>query len=340
MKILKGFRFCLAGWFIILSVMVLTGVSWAGPVDVGAAKKEGKVVLYGTVPPRALSALNKAFEKKYDIKVEYWRGSSTKVLDRALTEWRAGRVQFDVVESTRPAQQIMIDEGAYAKYVPPSARAFSAQFRDKSGLITPWRISPVGILYNTDLVKSGDEPRSFSDLLDHKWKTQLAMPDPSRHTSTAQLLANMDKYFGVKAEEWIKSLAKQKPHFTVSYSAVPKAVIAGEVKVGITLIKYVRQFSGPMDYARLDKYLANDDSLAVSKKAPHPNAARLFVDFACSIEGQKIMANKGEFVLSPEANPPIPGAGQIKKFAVLQSVPSGEEFKQLKKKWRRIFFAK
>ena len=41
MKILKGFRFYLAGWFIILSVMVLTGASWAGPVDVGAAKKEG-----------------------------------------------------------------------------------------------------------------------------------------------------------------------------------------------------------------------------------------------------------------------------------------------------------
>src|SRR6478672_8610634 len=60
-------------------------------IDVAAAKKEGKVIVYGSVVPQAMEELHKSFEKKYDIKVEYWRGSSTAVAERAQTEWRAGR---------------------------------------------------------------------------------------------------------------------------------------------------------------------------------------------------------------------------------------------------------
>ena len=69
-------------------------------IDVAAAKKEGKVIVYGSVVPQAMEELHKSLEKKYDIKVEYWRGSSTAVAERAQTEWRAGRPAFDVVESS------------------------------------------------------------------------------------------------------------------------------------------------------------------------------------------------------------------------------------------------
>ena len=56
--------------------------------DVEAAKKDGKVVIYGTVVPQIMNLLQRGFEKKYGIKVDYWRASATKVMDRALTEWR------------------------------------------------------------------------------------------------------------------------------------------------------------------------------------------------------------------------------------------------------------
>ena len=54
-------------------------------VDVAAAKKDAKVVVYGTVVPQAMEELHRTFEKKYDIKVEYWRGSSTAVAERDYT---------------------------------------------------------------------------------------------------------------------------------------------------------------------------------------------------------------------------------------------------------------
>jgi iron(III) transport system substrate-binding protein len=89
-------------WLWIVSIVTVlawansSGNLYAQAVNIDAAKKEGKVVVYGAVVPQAMEGLNRGFEKKYGIRVEYWRGDSTKVMDRALTEWRAGRPGFDV----------------------------------------------------------------------------------------------------------------------------------------------------------------------------------------------------------------------------------------------------
>src|SRR6266508_2547492 len=178
-------------------------------VDVAAAKKDGKVVVYGTVVPQAMEELHKNFEKKYDIKVEYWRGSSTAVAERAQTEWRAGRPAFDVVESSWDVMALMKTEGIFTRYIPPSAEKFPEQFKEKDALITPWRILPISILYNTELFKAGETPKSLEDLLNPKWKGKISIPDPSRHTTTAKFFWNLEKLMGSKWREYVKGLAKQ-----------------------------------------------------------------------------------------------------------------------------------
>ena len=76
--------------------------------------------------------------------------------------------------------------------------------------------------------------------------------------------------------------------------------------MGITYLKYVGQYKGPIDYVRLNKYLADTNYLGVSKKAANPNAGKLYVEYICSPEGQKAMAATGEFVLAPQVAPSIP----------------------------------
>src|SRR3990167_5161264 len=147
----------------LVALMVLPVSALAQAVNVEAEKKEGKVVVYGSVVPQAMEGLNKGFEKKYGITVEYWRGDSTKVMDRALTESRAGRPGYDVVEGNRGVQLIMRKEGLFTKFVPPSSDKFPEQFKEKDGLITPWRVLPISILYNTELVKAGDVPKTLDD---------------------------------------------------------------------------------------------------------------------------------------------------------------------------------
>jgi iron(III) transport system substrate-binding protein len=320
---------------------VMTGQGFAQAINVEAAKQEGKLIVYGAQVPQAMKPLHAAFEKKYGITVEYWRGDSTKVSERALTEWRAGKPGFDVVEGNRGVQLIMRDEGLFQKFIPPSSEKFPAQFREKDGMITPWRVLPISILYNTDMVKSGDLPKTFDDLLSAKWTGKITMPDPTRHTTTAQFLWNLSKFKGDKWLDFVRAFAKQKPLLVESLATVPNTIIKGEAPVGIAYIKYVKQYKGPFSYVDMDKYLTDPNYMSLGAKASHPNAAKLYLEYICSPEGQKLVAEEGEFVMFPGIFPPIRDAEKVAPRMVFMDNPSGEEFKKLMTvTFREIFFAK
>lgn len=324
----------------LVSILLNAATARAQAVDVAAARKEGRVVVYGSVVPQAMEELHKNFEKKYDVKVDYWRGSSTAVAERAQSEWRAGRPAFDVVESSWDVMILMKKEGLFARYIPPSSEKFSEQFKEKDALITPWRILPISILYNTDLVKAAEAPKSLEELLDPKWKGKISMPDPSRHTTTAKFFWNLEKFMGAKWREYAKNLAKQQPLLVESLAPVTPAIIKGEAHVGIAYIKFVKQYKGPVFYATLDKYLADPNHLALGAKAARPNAAKLYIEYAVSPDGQRVIAQDGEFVLSPGVYPPIPGAEKVTPRMVPMDNPSEEEAKSLSNEFRQIFFTK
>ena len=326
---------------IFLALIYLPTEARAQPVNIEAAKKEGKVVVYGAQVPQAMEGLHKGFEKKYGIKVEYWRGSSTQVSERALTEWRAGRPGFDVVEGNRGVQLIMRDEGLFTKYIPPSSEKFPAQFKEKDGMITPWRVLPISILYNTELVKPTEVPKTFDDLLNPKWTGKLSIPDPTRHTTTAQFLWNLSKFKGDKWLDYVRALAKQQPVLVESLAPVTITIIKGEALVGITYIKYVKQYKGPVGYVLMDKYLTDPNYMSLSGKTTRPNAARLYIDYVCSAEGQKAIAEEGEFAMYPGIFPAIKDAEKVAPDMVFMDNPSEEEFKKLMSgTFRQIFFGK
>ncbi len=330
---------------VILLARVGIALPFVGPRDAFAqqanletARKEGKVMIYGTAVPQIMSVIQKGFEGKYGIKTEYWRADATKVIDRALMEWRAGRPGFDVVTGARGAMLLLKQEGVFAKYTPAGSESFPAKFRDKDGQLTAWRVTPVGVLYNTDSIKSGTMPKSLDDLLDPKWQGKISMPDPSQHASTAQFLWNLQRIKGEKWLEFVKGLAKQKPHLVDSYSSVPTAVIRGEVLLGITYVQYVVQQKGPIGYIPLDKYLTDPSDISLSAKATNRNSGRLFIDYVCSPEAQKNIAGTGEFVLAPSIYPAIKGAEKIVSNMLFMDNPSEEQLKKLQSQFRQIFF--
>ena len=312
----------------------------AQPVNVDAAKKEGKLMIYGTIVPQVMTLIQKGFEAQYGIKVEYWRGDATKVIDRVLTEWRAGKPNFDVVIGARGPLALGKPENVFAKYSPPAAANFPAKFKDKDGQLTAMRVTPVGVLYNTELVKSADVPKTFDDLLDGKWQGKISMPDPSRHASTAQFLWNMEQLKGNKWMDFVRGLAKQKPHLVESYSSVPNAIVRGESAVGITYVQYAGQFKGPISFAPIDKVFADPSDAALSAKAPNTNAGKLFIEYLCSAEGQKKVAETGEFVLAPGIYPNIKGADKIMSSLLLMNDASGEQLAKMQSEFRQLFIAK
>jgi iron(III) transport system substrate-binding protein len=310
---------------------------FAQTIDIDAAKKEGKVVVYAAVPPQTMKVINDPFEKKYGIRVEYWRASTTGILERALNEWRVGQPGADVIEGNKGPQLILKAEGVFDKFLPPSAGKFPRQFIEADGILTPWRFNPISILYNTELVKKEELPKTLGDLLLPGWKGKITIPDPSRHTTTAQFLADLDRHEGIKWREFARGLAQQQPLLVESFAPIVNTVVKGEAHLGLTYLKYVGQYKGPIDYVRLNKYLADTNYMGVGKKAAQPNAGKLYVEYICSPEGQKAMAATGEFVLAPQVTPSIAGATEVAQRTIFMEEPTAEEFKKLREEMRQIF---
>ena len=309
----------------------------AQSVDIEAAKKEGKVVVYAAVPPQTMKVINEPFEKKYGIKVEYWRASATAVAERAIAEWRAGKPGFDVIFAINGTVALLKRENALAKFTAPAAAKFPPQFKDKDGILNAFRHTPISLLYNTELVKPADLPKGFDDLLDAKWQGKISIPDPSRHTSTAQFLWNLQKIKGDKWMDYVRALAKQKPFLVQSFAPLPQALIKGEAQIGITYAQYTTQVKGPLSHVVFDKVFTDSTDLALGAKVASPNAGKLYIDFLCTPEIQKVIAESGDFPLAPGIYPHVKDAEKVVANAIFMDNPSEEEFKKLRAEFRKLF---
>ena len=82
------------------------------------------MVVYSSMESSISDGIAAGFKKKTGLEMDYWRGSSTKVLDRALNEHRAGKPLFDVAITIADPMFLMQSEGLFAKYDSPSAADF------------------------------------------------------------------------------------------------------------------------------------------------------------------------------------------------------------------------
>ena len=305
---------------------------------VEAAKKEGKAVAYGSLESDTVAAISKAFQKKTGIEMEYWRASATKVMDRALTEYRAGKPLFDVILTNDNPLQIMHKEGIFAKYDSPSAKDFPKDAIDPN-LGPRYRNVIIGVVYNKSIIKPADAPKSLEDLLKPQYKGKLVMPDPTQHTTTTQWVASLFKIMGKeKADKYIRDLAAMKPILVESLLPAAERVTTGETPIAITYVKYAFIFGqkgAPMDYVRLGKMLGDGHYAPLSNKAPHPNAGKAFIDYFLGEESMTIMAKMGEFVNRKGVYPPLPDADKIQFVEMLDL--DKKTFAEKKKEYTKIF---
>ena len=286
----------------------------AAPDTIGAARQEGRVAVYGSLESPIFDVVQRVFRDKYGIPVEYFRLATNRLLDRVLTEVRAGKPQFDVVLTNESPMRILKKEGAFARYVSPSYGEYPAASLDRDGILSPpYRAVVVSIVYNTRLVTAQEAPRSLQDLLADKWKGRVVMPDPTQHITAAVWLANLQGVLGQQYRPFVERLAAQAV-LVDSFDPAMQKIVAGEYPLGLTYVKYVYVMGkegAPLDYVRLDPVLAEAHNVAMAARPPHPNAARLFIDLFTSRLGLHTLAQAGEFVLAPGIYPPIKDAEKL-----------------------------
>src|SRR4051812_33333805 len=143
---------------------------------VEAAKKEGgRVVVYGSLENDTMDLLTAAFRKKTGLDVDFWREAANKVMDRALTETRAGKPLYDVALTNTPPMEFMFNEGALTKYDSPSNRFFPKEVVHPQ-LGPQYRNSIIGIVYHSGIIKPAEAPKSLEDLLKPQYRGKLVIP--------------------------------------------------------------------------------------------------------------------------------------------------------------------
>jgi iron(III) transport system substrate-binding protein len=258
------------------------------------AKKEGKVVMYtGAVGSPALPKLAAAFEAKYGVRLDILEVRASELRERVRTEQTSGKVLGDVSHNGSTSTGLQLAEGTFQPHGPlPNAKRPTAPFA-ADDMRVPIYVIPYGILVNTDMVKPAEEPKSWKDLLQPRWKGKVLADDMRALGGGAVFFMVTTQKLG---REFHDKLAEQQPHMNRELRGNYPRVARGEYPLYVPFtvpdildlkglpVKVIVPAEG-CPYVRFDG--------AIYKNAPHPNAARLLVDFFLSDEAQLIYANLG-----------------------------------------------
>ena len=303
-----------------------------------AAKKEGKAVIYGSLESDTMDVIIQGFKKKTGIDAEYWRASATKVMDRAMTEFRAGKPAADAIVAADNVMRLMHKEGFFQKYDSPTNNDYPKEVLDPN-LGPRYRNVVVGVVYNKSALKPNEYPKSLEDLAKPLYKGKIVMPDPTQHTTTTQWLASLYKIMGKeKAEKFMRDLAANKPIWVESLLPSAERVASGESSIAITYIKYAYihgNKGAPVDYVRDAKLIGDASYITLASKAPHVNAGKAFIDYFLGDESMNLMAKLGEFVNRKGILPPLAGADKL-GFVEMDDL-STKDFAEKKKEYTQIF---
>ena len=138
------------------------------------SKKEGKLVWYTSMAIDTSKPLLDAFQKDYPfIKAELVRAGEEQLMNRVLSETRAGRWLFDAISTA--AMSVVADRHMVAPYLTPERDAFLSEFKDPQGYWTGIFVNNLVLCYNTKMIGAKDAPKNYPDLLDPKWKDKMLM---------------------------------------------------------------------------------------------------------------------------------------------------------------------
>ena len=260
-----------------------------------AAKKEGRVVWYTTlIVNQVVIPLKTAFEKKYPgVTLDYSRNDEGPTAIRLMNEAKAGRVQADVFDGLTVNVPLK-REGLLARIDVPNAADYPPEMKDADGTWHALLLFVFGPGYNTTMVSKADAPKTYQDLLDPKWKGKMAW-NPNSSAGAIGFVGNIMMSMGPdKGMDYLKALAKQNVvNVEASSRAILDQVIAGEYPMGLMMFNNHTVISArkgaPSDWSPLEPVPVAFDSLGIMKDAPHPNAARLLVEFLLSDEGQTVL---------------------------------------------------
>jgi len=310
-----------------------------------AAKREGELTWYsGQVQAETGEAVGRAFARRYPgLKANVVRSTSQVAFQRLSQDMQAGVAQCDIFSSTDYGHYNLLKrEGKLLAYKPVNMDGMipSAQHADPDNMFQIYYIGLYLIAYNNQKVAAADAPKSWQELLDPKWKGQLAVGHPGYSGAIGVLGVTLSRMYGW---DYFTALEKNLPQIGRSADDPVTLLNAGERTVGLgvsvaaPLLSKARGNPLTIVYPS-DGTLAVYSPTAIPKNAPHPAMAKLFMEFAAGPDYAEIMRQFYIMPLRPEVPPPD-GALPFDKVKLIGASPAEIEdgVPAIKEQWRDTF---
>jgi iron(III) transport system substrate-binding protein len=269
------------------------------------AKKEKRLIFYTTMDlPQTIEIVH-AFAQKYPfLGLELYPLETETLVERIQNEARSGTSVWDVLLGGGGVLQPLLEEKLIASYRSPQREAVSDALNDTEGYWSGYYLNPYVLGYSTTLVKEEEIPKSYDELLDIRWKGNRIAIDSEAHG----LLRGLGAAWGEdKAVAYLKRLAGQQPVMARTSITAVDSLHTGNVSMVIArapvIQGYKKKLRSPIDWIFLGPIVAQIDAIMLSSRSPHPNAGRLFVDFALSTEGQGALASVQQIPVRRDMEP-------------------------------------
>ncbi|MBB3610249.1 ABC transporter substrate-binding protein [Rhizobium sp. BK602] len=303
----KGIAITAAFISLLTSVAMAQDVPAGYPADyasvIAAAKKEGTVSVYTSTDAAQSQKLQDAFSKKYGIKIAYNDLGTNGAYNQVISEAAAGQTTADVVwSSAMDLQMTLVQDGYAGDYASPEAGKLPA-WADYKNILYATTVEPIGVIYNTKALTEDKLPKTYGGMItflkDNKSTLQgkVATFDPEKSGSGFLHHSNDARN---RKDFWdlAKAMGDDGAKIYSSSGGMKETVVSGENVIAINIIG-----SYALDWVKespnLGVHFATDYTPAFSrlvlktKDAPHPNAAKLFIDFMLSAEGQSLLSVSG-----------------------------------------------
>jgi ABC-type Fe3+ transport system substrate-binding protein len=233
--------------------------------------------------------------KRYPgIRATYWQGRNPEIVTRVLTEFQGGQSSVDIILSDN-APPVVRAAGAIMSY--DTVQRDVLVIHDPTLPTVSLQIQ--ALAYNTKKIKPGDLPKSWEEVANPKYKGLVALDDPMRAGPLSSMLAGLKEQWkdDNRFNSFVKGLKALSVPVHKSTSAMFRLVISGEYPICMpALLHDVMEETHkgtPVGYVKTVPPVVFPRQAGIYAKAPNPNAAKLFAEWAISTEGQKVIDSVG-----------------------------------------------
>jgi iron(III) transport system substrate-binding protein len=311
---------------------------------VAAATKEGTAVFHTSIDLPVAQKMVTAFQNKFPgIRIQLERSGAERVLQRVEQEYASNIKAADVVESSDISMFIGWKKKAWlARHIAPDAMQYwPAEQRDPDGQYATVRGQLSVIAYNTKQVKPEEAPKSFADLLAPKWRMRMVKAHPGY---SGTILTSTFATANALGWPYFEQLAKQRVMQVQSASDPPKKVAQGERSIMFDgseyVVFYLKEDGNPIEVVYpTEGSPIIEGQMTVMAAAPHPNAARLFLNFCYTAECQQLVSDLGGMRSFHPDVKLAPGRKKLSEIKTLHSDPTKltAAADEVKKKYTDIF---